>query len=298
MHAVVLLLGAVALGTEPSARPHHESNSIFRALIDEGLKLPSGALRKFPQPLLSDGLDAAGQRAALESIADAAHPLDGLLRNSVVAPFVLKITSDKTDETATVRAIDLYFVAYGELERLKDEKYLEALFAPGGDAEQTELPTKTGVLKPEQLASRGFEFPPKEDRVRHYFAHSTFGMFDRVLVSTTRHAVGTSTPESIVLASWLDLRFQSDPEFPIEWKPLKRSPGGKFEIGPPTPYSGSAFYLKVTRLAEPAGALFIEHHHVYNEPYGWFDGANLLRSKLSLIVQNQVRDLRKRLAEK
>ena len=87
MHAVVLLLGAVALGAEPAARPHHESNSIYRALVDEGLKLPSGALHKFPQPLLADGLDAAGQRAALESIADAFVPrLIEATRSLKIAP--------------------------------------------------------------------------------------------------------------------------------------------------------------------------------------------------------------------
>ena len=32
---------------------------------------------------------------------------------------------------------------------------------------------------------------------------------------------------------------------------------------------------------------------VFAEPTGWFEGANLLRSKLPLVVQNNVRNMRR-----
>ena len=64
-------------------------------------------------------------------------------------------------------------------------------------------------------------------------------------------------------------------------------------MGPPQPYGGAGMYLKITKLHEPAGALFVEQHIVFAEPTGWFDGANLLRSKLPLVVQSNVRDMRR-----
>jgi hypothetical protein len=51
--------------------------------------------------------------------------------------------------------------------------------------------------------------------------------------------------------------------------------------------------MKLTRLREPAGAVFVEGHVIFAEPKGWFDGENVLRSKLPLGVQNQVRALRR-----
>ena len=65
------------------------------------------------------------------------------------------------------------------------------------------------------------------------------------------------------------------------------------KVGPATPYGGAGFYLKITRLHEPAGAIFIEQHVVFAEPAGWFAGANLLRSKLPTAVQINVRAMRR-----
>ena len=48
-------------------------------------------------------------------------------------------------------------------------------------------------------------------------------------------------------------------------------------------------YVKITKLHAPAGAVLVEQHIVYAEPTGWFDGANLLRSKLPLVMQVNVR---------
>ena len=55
--------------------------------------------------------------------------------------------------------------------------------------------------------------------------------------------------------------------------------------------------MKLTRLADPDGAVFVEYHGVYNEPSGWFPGEeNLLRSKLPLVVQQEVKQFRVKLS--
>jgi hypothetical protein len=56
--------------------------------------------------------------------------------------------------------------------------------------------------------------------------------------------------------------------------------------------------VKITRLAEPAGSLFVEYHVAFAEPQGWFQGANLLRSKLPIAAQDSVRKFRRTLAER
>ena len=96
----------------------------------------------------------------------------------------------------------------------------------------------------------------------------------------------------MLVAGEIDPRFQGDPEFPNQWQSIIKE-GGTTKLGPAMPWSGAAFYLKITKLAEPAGALFIEQHVIFAEPMGWFNGANLLRSKLPLAVQINVRSMRK-----
>ena len=78
---------------------------------------------------------------------------------------------------------------------------------------------------------------------------------------------------------------------------IERDQLGKTKLGPPTPYAGLGGYIKVTGLHEPAGALLVECHAVFDEPQGWFDGKNLLRSKLPLVVQENVRTFRRKLAK-
>jgi len=41
----------------------------------------------------------------------------------------------------------------------------------------------------------------------------------------------------------------------------------------------------------------IEAHTVLAEPYGWFEGAPILRSKFNLIAQDQVRKLRREMSK-
>ena len=48
---------------------------------------------------------------------------------------------------------------------------------------------------------------------------------------------------------------------------------------------------------EPADAVLVECHIVYEEPYGWFDGANLVKQKGSLIATEKVRTFRRKLAQ-
>ena len=64
-------------------------------------------------------------------------------------------------------------------------------------------------------------------------------------------------------------------------------------LGPPQPYCGCALYAKVTRLIEPANAIFVEFHQAFYEPQAWFGEDNMLMpSQLRKIIPFEVKQFR------
>lgn len=269
-------------------------NSILNHLIEVGVPVGTGAPLKLPQPTMPDGLDAAGQKAALKSIADTNHPVTALVHKNVNAPFQVKTqTEANAAGERTGRRIDLYFVVYGDLDEITKEGFFQEHFALGADKKKPE--TKTGDLPEAALKKRGLT-SKKDDTYRETYAFSQFGILERVQVSGTGHIGETKTKESVLLASILDPKFIDDPEYPNQWRSIKQDPaGGKDKLGDPNPYSGYGAYVKITRLQEPPDALFIEFHLVFDEPQGWFNGANLLGSKVPTIASDSIRDFRREL---
>ena len=119
-------------------------------------------------------------------------------------------------------------------------------------------------------------------------------LFNRVRICATMQAIQTRSADSLVLAAMLDPRFAADEQFPNCWRPISRDDNGRQHIGAAQPYRTAGWYCKATQLHEPAGALFVEFHVLFDEPVGWFNGANLLRSKLPMVVQEGVRKFRRR----
>jgi hypothetical protein len=111
-------------------------------------------------------------------------------------------------------------------------------------------------------------------------------------VSATRYALLTRKPASVVLACKVDPRFEKDAEYPNGWRSIERDAAAQLVYGPKQPYSGAGFYVRITKLAKPAGAIFVEYHSAFWEPKGWFDGENLLRAKLPTIANHEVKQFR------
>ena len=63
-----------------------EKNPVFKELLEQGVKMSDGTAVKLPPPILADGLDAAGQKAALSKVADARSPVAELVKKSFYAP--------------------------------------------------------------------------------------------------------------------------------------------------------------------------------------------------------------------
>jgi hypothetical protein len=221
---------------------------------------------------MPDGLNAAGQRAVIAALVGDRYALDEFTRKSVVAPQLLRVRDAVADPDAPARGVDVWFVAY-------DDRYLRWLMG----LQKGEGLGAGRRLTSEELAQRGIE---PDDGGREVFRHVEFDLLGRVQLRATVRAVWTMTGESVLIAGEVDPRFRGDPEFPNQWRSAARG-------GTASPWAGAGFYLKITRLAEPAGALFVEQHAVFVESNGWFGGTNLLRPKLPMAVQDQVRALRR-----
>ncbi len=281
-----LLLTAALAPAQPPAT-HEAANPIFKKLLDPGLPVGAEAPAKLPPPGMADGLDAAAQKAVIKGLIGGDYGIDDFTRKSVVAPQILKIRDvTPSDPAAPARGVDAYFVVYGDLKALDDEKFLARALNAGKEGGTG----KGKALTAADLAKRKIEPTPGLGN-REGYGTVEFNFLDKVRLKATGHSVWSRTPDSAVAAAEIDPRFAADADFPNQWMPLTRGGTGP-EAGPAKPWAGAGFYLKATRLVEPSGALFVEQHVVYVEPAGWFDGANLLRSKLPPAVQVSVRRMR------
>lgn len=285
---LVLLFAAISAARCPAA------NDIYDELIGIGVPLDAKEIVPLPPPVLVDGLDAAAQRKTIETLLAGRYEWSEFVRKSVVSPLLLKIGDTPREAGQVGRRVDLYFVAYGQLDVLQDDQKLQEQLnlAAAGNMESERGGVK--VLTSEELAARGLPSRQEEADPRWVAVETT--LLGRVQLNfTTRNAKSTGD-DSLVIASILDETFLSDATYPNAWRSLTTDDAGRRQVGPPQPYAGIGSYVKATRLAEPAGAVFIEYHVAYAEPEGWFHGANLLRSKLPIVAQELVRKLRRKMA--
>jgi hypothetical protein len=120
-------------------------------------------------------------------------------------------------------------------------------------------------------------------------------LFERVQVSATRFSMLTRGKNSVLAAGKIDPRFDKDVDYPNEWRQLVRDAQANIKPGRAHPFTHAGGYAKITRLKDTADAVFIEFHLIYEEPYGWFDGINLVRQKIPVMVQEKIRTFRRKL---
>jgi hypothetical protein len=267
-----------------------EDNAIFEELTTRGVQL-NGVTVRLPAPTLADGLSASEQQAALASIADTNHPVSALVRNAVVAPLVLRMEDEPKKGAVRPRRVDLWFVVYGDIEKLGDEDFLIKQANEEARADGQQFSQEGHILTADELRTHSISTNSGE----RYVA-GRFTLFDRVQISGTMRTKLTRTAESVTTAGRLDPRFDQKAEFPNVWRSIKRDAEGRASLGRPQPYRGVGWFAKATKLADPAGAILIEVHTVFDEPAEWFNGANLLRSKLPIVLQDKARAVRRRLA--
>ncbi len=154
----------------------------------------------------------------------------------------------------------------------------------------------TRVLDVKQLAARGIATTEPTPTLREWYTHSTGRLLDRIHVEATGRTMASRSASSWVVASRTDPRFGRDETFPNRWWPIERR-SGRDQPGLARPYAGGASTIKISRLTSAPGTLLVEVHLAFDEPRAWFDGAPILRSKLSVVAQDQIRRLRRELAK-
>jgi hypothetical protein len=197
---------------------------------------------------------------------------------------LIKIRDVKTSyKDAPARGVDVWFIAYGDINAINDDKFLDKILKAGrGNG-------KAVGLKKEDLDKRKITIG---DAKHEGYVFIDFDFLEKVQLKATGHGFWSKTTDSALIAGEIDPRFRDDKEFPNQWQSIDKQTGA-LKLGPATPWSGAGFYLKITKLNEPAGALFIEQHVIFAEPMGWFNGEGLLRSKLPFAVQTNVRNIRR-----
>lgn len=280
MYALTLA-AALAVPAQPPAK-HEDQNPLYKSLLDPGLDV-GGAKAKLPNPTMPDGLDAAKQTAIIKAIVGNDYPIEEFTRDSVQARLQMKIGDVKpSDPKAPARSVDVWFIAHGDFKKLEDDKFLEKLTNAGKGG------GKGGPLEKADLAKRGIGI---KDEKREAYGHFEIDFLEKAHLKGVGHAMWSRNGDSVVAAAEIDPRFVDDKQYPNQWQSIKKE-GGQVKLGDPVKWTGAAMYLKITKLSEPAGAVFVEQHIIFAEPTGWFDGQNLLRSKLPPAVQSNVRTMR------
>ncbi len=289
----IVMLVAI-LGAEPTQiEAGHAQNPAYRDVLERGLKA-EGQVVKLPEPRLRDGEQAEAQRIALREVAGSDRALDELLRNSVTAPYIIKVRDIKAD-SATIRLADIWFVVYADLKEVNPAK--EAARSDGKEVEAGNMAVQTRLLKSDDL--RSADITPKTDSPEQttWYAHVHGRLLGRIELDVTNQVVASQTGESIVLASRTDPAFDKAGPNANGWRPIGANGDGKTG-GALKTYPGGVSYTKISRLALKPGALLVEIHSAFVEPHDWFHGAPILRSKLSVIAQDQIRSLRRELARR
>jgi hypothetical protein len=265
------------------------SNVTFDALTKSGVQLTDGTKIAVPLPSMPDGAKAEREREVIQSVAET-RPFAQFVRNSRVAPFALKMESlANKDGRRTGQAVALWFVAHGDLDVMERERLFDDLFRLGASDSDDRQLTES------ELADRHIKPLPSLPGFEQRFSILNTQLLDKVQLNGVMQMVTTRSDQCVLAAFLLDPQFTNDEMFSNRWRSISRSQSGKTLLGDPVAYQGFGGYLKATTLASVKGAVFVELHMVFNEPEGWFGGHNLLRSKLPLLMQENVRRFRSRL---
>lgn len=293
LSSLVALSIFCAIGDQSSANP------LFQELLQQGAPVSSTTRLPLAPPAMPDGLDAAAQQAALVKIVGERYPVDEFVRDSVVAPFLLKFPEVRSADIPA-RAVDVWFIVYGNIDQMSKNDILKEFTTARGKEATLHVLTAQELaarqLSPASGANEKLLTAPGQTAER--YVHTVAPIMDKVELHQTLRCVLSRNAGSVVIATVVDRRFDNDREFPNLYHRFSRADSGDTTKGPAQPYGGAAGYLKATQLSQPKGAILVEYHSIYSEPHDWFNGANLLQSKLPILLQSRVRELRRQVKSK
>ncbi|HEY2760970.1 MAG TPA: hypothetical protein VGI75_09505 [Pirellulales bacterium] len=275
--ALLSLIGVAVRAADPE-------NGIYQELTTQGVPLAAGAKAKLPTFTMDYGLSGEKQDQIIKDLLatnENAPKLEKFMEKKVNTPY-FRVDSDIPNSTS--HELDLYFTAYGPLATVADGNFWKSRL---GNNKNGDLHFLTPAeMKPHNL--KIVDQPTMKER----YAHADVELFQMVKVAGTARAMETIAKESVVIAFLMDSSFQKDATMPNEWRPITFDKSGKKVVGDPTPYDGVGAYSKISELKNTPGALFVEYHIIWDEPKGWFNGKPVMKSKLGMMIENDVRSFR------
>jgi hypothetical protein len=345
----IRILCAMLFAAMACSRAAAEENALFKELTETGVKLANGKTVKLPPPVMADGLTAKDQADKLKDVGpknpgQLKSFVDGKRRDWYEIPMASEKGANANDPIG--RRVDLYFVARGKLETVASPGYVKAQIeankeaganpnSANPDGQKTEDDKKSAEKKedsgdqpapagnqekkapqkgtiefytPDELKTRKLSEVDKPN-LKERYAHALLELLDKVQVGGSGYGIETIAPDSVIVAFKLDPRFDKDPQFPNQWRPIIIDAAGKKTFGDSHPYSGFGGYAKFTRLApeavtqisptaEKVDRIFVEYHYIFDEPHDWFNGTSALVSKLDQgVYQDAVPKFRKNISD-
>jgi hypothetical protein len=282
----------VSTNTPDSAEDEHlQINPVYHALLSSspGQHRMLGPNVLEP-PLMIDGDSSASQIEKLKELLAEKYTADAFLQGSPSSPYLLTIdrreSSSNTGKFMETR-MHLYFAAQGDLQLASDPQFLDSIFQLRSDSEGS-----ANSLSLEQLQRIGFgpqDNPSPQEAIRLVDGR----LFDRIRISGLVRSYWSKTGRSIVSAIAFDQRFVETPDLAALWERFERQEDGSLKAVEQGKLEGLGLYVKITPLDMPEGLLLVEVHGLLLEPYSWFQGANLIGSKLPPAVRNQVQAIRR-----
>ncbi len=271
------------------AYPTAGADDLLHQFTTTGIVIDEQTAAVLPRPSLIDvnGNPLQGDQAdaALKLIAGS-HG-DRFTRDSIVAPIDTRIESLKDAAGQTIgHRMRVTFVVHAPIDDFRDTQTLQSLIGDAGDDEDDLESTRAEKLDGDPLGLL-------EDEST--FARVQFSLLGRVVVRGVTRVQRRSAEDGVRVAWIIDPRLsEADPPQNV-WLPIERTATGQKRLGNPVAYRGAAGWLAITPLPGDDSASVVQSYLILCEPEGWFNGSRQLRSKLPLIVQDRVRDLRRRL---
>lgn len=270
---------------------------VIAQLTSDGVAVGGGESLTLGPPVVTPDMSADAQRQSLTRLVGS-RQLDRFMRDSVVAPFELDIqTVRDANNRAKVRRLDLAFAAHASLQLIHERELLSKVFG-GEDAsrrmQQSGFETYGEPVDKQATPTAG---APPQGRLIPSLYRYRFPLLEKVVVSGLVAGQGLSIDGALQQSAVTPADKVDDPANPSVWQAIPRGVETDSGLEPPETFPGIACYLQATQLKFAKDVVLVECHAAYVEPYGWFDGRNLLASKLPLLMQKSVRDFRRKLKE-
>lgn len=271
-------------------------NPLVAELSTTGFETADGKQIVLPKPLLEDGMTAAEQEAALLPIAKP-RGRDRFYKGDIRSVFAFDVEQvEEYPDGAKLREVKVFFVANGTIEDVNENNLLDGVGKPSQGSDNA-IPQDSRELTEQELVKAGLQIGKQENG--SYLSYGTIqvNLIDKVYLDVVTKSQTTKEDQSLSMGTSLDESLAKLTELPSTWQPIDRVKN-QLQLGmPKEDFFAAAGYVKATALKNEAGKILVEIHVMFVEPEAWYNGRNLLGSKLAPVIDDSVTKFRRKLAQ-